>query len=62
VNAAVYQTWSKSSGHILHLQWSPWSSGGDDCVSTRQLIVVDVTAVSMCRPSLVLLCCVRSHD
>jgi hypothetical protein len=55
VNAAVYQTWSRSLGHIAW-QWSPWSSGGDDCVYTRQLIVVDVTAVFMCRPLLVLLC------
>jgi hypothetical protein len=54
VNAAVYQTWSRSLGHIA-LQCSPSSSGGDDCVSTRQLVVIDVTAVFMCRPLLVLL-------
>jgi hypothetical protein len=53
--AAVYQTWSKSLGHIA-MQWSPWSSGKGDYVLTRQLIVVDVTAVFMCRPLLVLLC------
>jgi hypothetical protein len=55
MNAAVYQTWSKSLGHIA-MQWSPWRSGGDDYVLTRQLIVVIVAAVYMCRPLLLLLC------
>jgi hypothetical protein len=55
-NAAVYQTWSRCLGHIV-LQWSPWSSDGkNDYVLTRQLIVVDVTAVFMGQPLLVLLC------
>jgi hypothetical protein len=54
--AAVYQTWSKKMGHIA-MQWSPWSSDGkNDCVYTRQLIVIDVTAVFMSQPLLVLLC------